>query len=161
MQQAQVINTNNFVMAADQNQQNQVGGALTEGSNDDGKTPKNVDGRKFVKGSVKFYNRTKSFGFIHGDDGQDYFVHESCIVTQFSSDVEKGLDDKQRVCFNPQIDTRSNKFRAVNVTILDDQAVGENALEFSKFDVKIAKFLSQFTIFIKISFKNQKSKNLK
>ena len=82
-----------------------------------------VDRQKFVKGSVKFYNRTKSFGFIHGDDGQDYFVHESCIVGGFTNPDDRGLDDKQRVCFNPQIDSRSNKFRAVNVTILDQQAV--------------------------------------
>ncbi len=30
-----------------------------------------------VTGTVKFYNRTKRFGFIAGDDGKDYFVHET------------------------------------------------------------------------------------
>jgi len=33
-----------------------------------------------VEGTVKFYNRMKRFGFISGDDGKDYFVHESGIV---------------------------------------------------------------------------------
>jgi CspA family cold shock protein len=28
-------------------------------------------------GTVKFFNRKKNFGFIHGDDGNDYFVHVS------------------------------------------------------------------------------------
>jgi cold shock protein len=28
-----------------------------------------------MQGSVKFYNRKKGFGFISGEDGQDYFVH--------------------------------------------------------------------------------------
>ncbi|MDD4447176.1 MAG: cold shock domain-containing protein, partial [Methanothrix sp.] len=28
-----------------------------------------------VNGTVKFFNRVKSFGFIAGDDGKDYFVH--------------------------------------------------------------------------------------
>ncbi len=28
-----------------------------------------------VKGTVKFFNRTKSYGFINGDDGKTYFVH--------------------------------------------------------------------------------------
>jgi len=28
-----------------------------------------------VTGTVKFFNRTKQFGFIAGDDGKDYFVH--------------------------------------------------------------------------------------
>jgi len=33
-----------------------------------------------VEGTVKFFNRMKSFGFINGDDGKDYFVHESGIA---------------------------------------------------------------------------------
>ena len=28
-------------------------------------------------GTVKFFNVKKRFGFIAGDDGKDYFVHES------------------------------------------------------------------------------------
>jgi CspA family cold shock protein len=30
-----------------------------------------------VDGKVKFFNRVKHFGFITGDDGKDYFVHQS------------------------------------------------------------------------------------
>jgi CspA family cold shock protein len=30
-----------------------------------------------TEGTVKFFNRRKNFGFIHGDDGKDYFVHVS------------------------------------------------------------------------------------
>jgi CspA family cold shock protein len=30
-----------------------------------------------VTGVVKFFNPNKSFGFITGDDGKDYFVHSS------------------------------------------------------------------------------------
>lgn len=30
-----------------------------------------------TEGVVKFFNRMKNFGFIHGDDGNDYFVHVS------------------------------------------------------------------------------------
>ncbi|MFH1403453.1 MAG: cold shock domain-containing protein [Candidatus Altiarchaeota archaeon] len=29
------------------------------------------------EGTVKFFNRNKGFGFINGDDGKDYFVHET------------------------------------------------------------------------------------
>ena len=32
-----------------------------------------------AEGTVKFYNTTRSFGFINGDDGKDYFVHISGI----------------------------------------------------------------------------------
>ncbi|MCC7570462.1 cold shock domain-containing protein [Candidatus Micrarchaeota archaeon] len=30
-----------------------------------------------MKGTVKFYNVIKNFGFITGDDGTDYFVHST------------------------------------------------------------------------------------
>ena len=30
-----------------------------------------------VEGTVKFFNKMKHFGFIAGDDGKEYFVHES------------------------------------------------------------------------------------
>ena len=32
-----------------------------------------------VKGHVKFYNMFRGWGFIMGDDGNDYFVHWSFI----------------------------------------------------------------------------------
>ena len=30
-----------------------------------------------TEGTVKFYNDMKHFGFIAGDDGKEYFVHET------------------------------------------------------------------------------------
>jgi len=30
-----------------------------------------------MKGTVKFFNEEKRFGFITGEDGKDYFVHQS------------------------------------------------------------------------------------
>lgn len=32
-----------------------------------------------AEGTVKFYNQAKRFGFIAGDDGNEYFVHASGI----------------------------------------------------------------------------------
>ena len=47
-----------------------------------------------VEGTVKFFNSTKNFGFISGDDGQDYFVHRSGIVG------EKTVREGDRVTFD-------------------------------------------------------------
>ena len=33
-----------------------------------------------MNGKVKFFNESKGFGFISGNDGKDYFVHSSGLV---------------------------------------------------------------------------------
>jgi len=47
-----------------------------------------------AEGTVKFYNRTKHFGFIQGDDGKDYFVHESGLTEGTN------IDEGDRVSFD-------------------------------------------------------------
>jgi CspA family cold shock protein len=32
-----------------------------------------------MKGTVKFFNDMKGFGFIAGEDGKEYFVHQSAL----------------------------------------------------------------------------------
>ena len=51
-----------------------------------------------MKGNVKFFNNSKGFGFITGEDGKDYFVHlsglnEGVIISDNDAvefDVEEG-----------------------------------------------------------------------
>jgi CspA family cold shock protein len=54
-----------------------------------------------TEGTVKFFNDSKNFGFIAGEDGKDYFVHRDAIkkgpitegdkVTFKAEQGEKGL----------------------------------------------------------------------
>lgn len=34
-----------------------------------------------MKGTIKWYNSRKGYGFIQGEDGKDVFVHRSAIPT--------------------------------------------------------------------------------
>ena len=51
-----------------------------------------------MKGTVKFFNNMKEFGFISGEDTKEYFVHKSALQgniflnegDSISFDVEQG-----------------------------------------------------------------------
>ena len=32
-----------------------------------------------MKGTVKFFNEGKGYGFVAGDDGKEYFVHQTSL----------------------------------------------------------------------------------
>jgi len=45
------------------------------------------------KGTVKFFNKTKGFGFIKdSEDGKEYFVHISGLVDQINENDEVTFD---------------------------------------------------------------------
>jgi CspA family cold shock protein len=59
-----------------------------------------------TKGTVKFYNDQKGFGFIQPDDGgKDVFVH----ATALERAGLHGLREGQKVSFDTQTDPRSGK----------------------------------------------------
>merc|ERR1712183_963192 len=64
------------------------------------------------KGTVKFFNTQKGFGFIQGDDGQDYFAHFSAIQME----GHKSLANDEPVEFSIEEDPRTGKIRAINIT---------------------------------------------
>jgi len=49
-----------------------------------------------MKGTVKWFNSDKGYGFITGEDGKDYFAHYS----QIQSEGYKTLDQGQAVTFD-------------------------------------------------------------
>jgi len=63
------------------------------------------------KGTVKFFNDKKGYGFILKEDGSDLFVHYSNIVSDRGF---KSLKQDQAVEFEVETDDKGEK--AVNVT---------------------------------------------
>jgi len=48
-----------------------------------------------MKGTVKWFNERKGFGFIQGEDGEDYFVHHTALPQGVF------IRDNDRVSFEP------------------------------------------------------------
>lgn len=65
-----------------------------------------------VKGTVKWFNSEKGFGFITKEDGNDVFVHFSAI----QGDGFKTLEEGQKVQFDVTQGNRGDQ--AANVTKL-------------------------------------------
>lgn len=63
------------------------------------------------KGTVKWFNAVKGYGFIAGEDGQDVFVHQSNILMNGFRTLEIG----QRVGYQIEPTEKGNK--AINVVV--------------------------------------------
>ncbi len=63
------------------------------------------------KGTVKWFNAEKGYGFITVDDGEDVFVHFSSII----ADGFKSLAEGQRVSFD--IEKGQRGLQAANVSM--------------------------------------------
>ena len=61
-----------------------------------------------MKGTVKFFNNMKGFGFIAGEDGKEYFVHQTGLKEGVN------LQENDSVTFDVEQGDRGPK--AVNVT---------------------------------------------
>ena len=62
-----------------------------------------------TKGTVKFFNTQKGYGFIEREDGDDVFVHYSNI----GGDGFKNLEEGQEVEF--EVGPGRNGYEALNV----------------------------------------------
>ncbi len=69
-----------------------------------------------MKGTVKFFDTGKKFGFITGDDGKEYFVHESAVK-------DGVLRENDSVEFETEQGERGPK--ALNVTKVNEETSEE------------------------------------
>lgn len=55
-----------------------------------------------MKGKVKWFSKSKGYGFISGEDGQEYFVHwrslmgEGYKILQEADEVEFDVEDTEK-----------------------------------------------------------------
>ena len=70
------------------------------------------------KGTVKWFDPKKAYGFITGDDGRDVFVHCSAIVSVVGA--KKQLKEKDRVEYEETNGPRGLK--AVSVRVVSSAA---------------------------------------
>ena len=68
------------------------------------------------KGTVKWFNAEKGYGFIASEEGgDDIFVHFSAIVAEGYRKLKEG----QKVSFETEADPKNpEKLRAVNVQVI-------------------------------------------
>ncbi|WP_300356827.1 cold-shock protein [Fusobacterium sp.] len=64
-----------------------------------------------LKGTVKWFNKEKGFGFITSEEGKDYFVHFSGIV----GEGFRNLEENQEVTF--EVEEGAKGPIAVKVTV--------------------------------------------
>ena len=60
-----------------------------------------------MKGTIKFFNEMKGFGFIHGEDDKEYFFHKTSVQEGVT------LNENDTVTFDVEEGDRGPK--AVNV----------------------------------------------
>jgi cold shock protein len=63
------------------------------------------------KGKVKWFNATKGYGFIRGEDGNEIFVHFS----QIQKNGYKSLEEGQDVTFEIEENDKGQQATNVNV----------------------------------------------
>ena len=61
-----------------------------------------------MKGTVKFFNQTKGFGFISGDDGKEYFAH--------STGLNEGVEISEGDSVNFEVEQGNKGPKAIKVS---------------------------------------------
>ena len=74
-----------------------------------------------MEGTVKWFNRQKGYGFIQGEDGEEYFIHHSALAEGTF------IRDNDKVSFDPAETERGKQ--AQNVQLLQKASEMEGGAE--------------------------------
>lgn len=81
-----------------------------------------------LNGTVKWFNPTKGFGFIAGDDAKDYFVHHSALPKDMV------LQENDKVSFKAVVTDRGEQAQEVQFEETKDESStkeeGKDSAEF-------------------------------
>ena len=65
-----------------------------------------------MEGTVKWFNTRKGYGFVKGDDNEEYFIHFSALPRGVQ------LQENDRISFEPAETERGKQ--AKNVTLIEN-----------------------------------------
>jgi CspA family cold shock protein len=92
---------------------------LSSTTNDDDSASAASSDASLFKGTVKWFDTKKGFGFLTREDGEDFFVHQSSV----QADGFRDLEDGTAVEFKVETNTDNGRTSAVNVTGPDGKAI--------------------------------------
>ncbi|MFC1728556.1 cold-shock protein [Nanoarchaeota archaeon] len=72
-----------------------------------------------MKGTVKFFNAGKGFGFIAGEDGKEYFVHQTGLTEGTN------INENDEVTFDVEEGDRGPKAANVSLATAEEAPVEE------------------------------------
>lgn len=78
------------------------------------------------RGTVKWFDLHKGYGFVTGEDGVDVFVHFNKIVL---GRQYLGFEPGDPVTFRTNVDNNSGRLQAVNVSLEIDDSKTADAVE--------------------------------
>ena len=80
-----------------------------------------------MKGTVKWFNRIKGYGFVLGDDGNEYFIHYTALPKNVvlnendKVEFEPGESEKGKIAKDVKLDESASSDEAPQETVIEEK----------------------------------------